>query len=91
MNLQYRPPPVKVTADELTYNALSFDQFVVERTAAYISQIDTHFGVRLCLYAYCPAPCCNLTRLAPFSQCCTCTAALHGLWRFHVGRLAGPC
>ncbi|EFN53324.1 hypothetical protein CHLNCDRAFT_58610 [Chlorella variabilis] len=34
----------KVVADELTYNGLSFGEFVVERSAAYINQNDIHFG-----------------------------------------------
>lgn len=37
---------IEVVADELTYNGLDFrkGEFVVERTAGYISQVDTHFG-----------------------------------------------
>ena len=36
--------PKQVVADELTYNGLSFGEFVVERSAAYINQNDIHFG-----------------------------------------------
>lgn len=35
---------VKVEAEELTYNGLNFSQFVPERSAAYISQVDLHYG-----------------------------------------------
>ena len=35
---------VQVTAAELTYNGQGLDAFVPERTAAYISQLDDHFG-----------------------------------------------
>ncbi|GAB4822452.1 hypothetical protein N2152v2_009498 [Parachlorella kessleri] len=35
---------LKVTHSELTYNGLSMDQFIPERTAAYVSQVDQHFG-----------------------------------------------
>ena len=37
-------PSLQVRADELTYNGLSFGEFVVERSAAYINQDDIHFG-----------------------------------------------
>ena len=35
---------VQVTAAELTYNGQGLDAFVPERTAAYISQLDDHYG-----------------------------------------------
>lgn len=34
---------LSVTAEELTYNGRSLESFVPERTAAYISQYDTHY------------------------------------------------
>lgn len=36
--------PLQVSYDELTYNGLRLDQFVVERSAAYVSQNDIHQG-----------------------------------------------
>ncbi len=41
---------VQVTADELTYNGKDFKQFVVERSAAYISQVPCHYSP--CLHAW---------------------------------------
>lgn len=35
---------VEVRADELTYNGKTFDEFIPERSAAYISQVDLHYG-----------------------------------------------
>jgi hypothetical protein len=35
---------MQVTYDELTYNGLPMNAFVPERTAAYVSQVDQHFG-----------------------------------------------
>lgn len=37
-------PGLKLSAKELTYNGKRFDQFVPERSAAYVSQIDLHYG-----------------------------------------------
>lgn len=37
-------PRLKVTYEELTFNGSSFDSFVPERTAAYISEIDLHYA-----------------------------------------------
>lgn len=33
-----------VRADELSYNGRGFDEFVVERTSAYVNQYDMHYG-----------------------------------------------
>lgn len=35
---------VEVHADELTYNGKTFEEFIPERSAAYISQVDLHYG-----------------------------------------------
>lgn len=35
---------LRITADELTYNGHTFPEFVVERSAAYVSQYDMHYG-----------------------------------------------
>ncbi|GAB4817617.1 hypothetical protein N2152v2_004663 [Parachlorella kessleri] len=35
---------IRIHADELSYNGLAFNQFHVARSAAYISQVDTHYG-----------------------------------------------
>ena len=37
-------PGLKVRAGELTYNGHPFSEFVVQRSAAYISQRDDHYG-----------------------------------------------
>lgn len=43
---------MQVTYDELTYNGLPMDKFVPERTAAYVSQVDQHFGERTLVGIY---------------------------------------
>lgn len=35
---------LSISAKELTYNGLSFDEFYPERSASYISQMDLHYG-----------------------------------------------
>lgn len=35
---------LQVRAEELSYNGRGMDEFVVERTAAYIGQTDLHYG-----------------------------------------------
>jgi ABC-type multidrug transport system ATPase subunit len=42
--LDRRTPGLKTSAGELTYNGLGLGEFVPERSAAYISQQDLHFG-----------------------------------------------
>lgn len=39
-----RHTSLKVQAQELSYNGRRLDEFVVERSAAYVSQIDDHYG-----------------------------------------------
>ncbi|KAL6781025.1 hypothetical protein ACKKBG_A09460 [Auxenochlorella protothecoides x Auxenochlorella symbiontica] len=39
-----RDPGLQIKSKELTYNGKGFHQFRVERSSAYISQIDEHFG-----------------------------------------------
>ena len=34
---------MRISADELTYNGSTFSEFVVERSAAYVSQYDMHY------------------------------------------------
>jgi ABC-type transport system involved in cytochrome c biogenesis ATPase subunit len=42
--LTRRVSALKVAAEELTYNGYALGEFVPERSLAYVSQIDTHFG-----------------------------------------------
>lgn len=37
-------PGLKFSSSELTYNGMNLDEFVVERSAAYVSQVDLHYG-----------------------------------------------
>ena len=42
--LVQKTPGLTFSCNELTFNGFSFDQFVPERSAAYISQMDLHYG-----------------------------------------------
>ena len=37
-------PGLHMSSKELTYNGRNFDEFVPERSAAYVSQVDLHYG-----------------------------------------------
>lgn len=42
--LSNHEPGLRVSYNKLTYNGDDFSQFVVQRSAAYVSQIDIHYG-----------------------------------------------
>lgn len=39
-----REPGIEIKSEELTYNGKGFHEFRVERSSAYISQVDNHYG-----------------------------------------------